>query len=348
MTQFTGFPEYIETEDELDEVMSTPTAELIEYMKHLDGDIIILGIAGKIGITLGMAAKRAIDRAGIKKAVIGVSRFRVAGSLEKLEQSGIKTIVCDLAVPEQVSELPVVKNVVFMTGKKFGTTDAEGSTWVMNTIVPGNVARYFRESRIVAFSTGCVYDLVQVRSGGSVESDPLTPQGEYANSTVGRERVFLYYSEKNKTPVCLLRLNYAIDLRYGVLREIGEKVMKEEPIDLYAGHVNVIWQGDVINQTLLAFACCEVPARPINITGPETIPIEYAANHFGKLFGKKVRFTGAPSDTALLSNAGEAAGIFGYPRVPLITMIQWTARWLKIGGASLNKPTHFEVRNGKY
>jgi nucleoside-diphosphate-sugar epimerase len=335
-------------ETQLDEVMSLPSMALIRYIKQLDGDLMILGIAGKIGVQLGIEAIRAIEAAGVKKKVIGVSRFSDESARRQLEEAGIETIQCDLLDSDQVARLPRFKNVVYMVGKKFGTTGSEGTTWVMNTVIPSNVAKHFHDSRIVVFSTGCVYDFVPITSGGSLETDELGPRGEYANSTVGRERVFSYYSEVYQIPICLIRLNYAIDLRYGVLLEIGRKVFAGEPVELSMGHVNVIWQGDVIDQTLLSFSLCDVPAVPLNMTGPETISVRYVAEQFASLFGKTAEFIGAPGEKALLNNASLAADKFGYPQVPLLTMIRWTAKWIEIGGNVLDKPTHFEVTDGKY
>jgi nucleoside-diphosphate-sugar epimerase len=341
-------PNLIETEEELDEIMSAPSGDLIELMKRLEGDIIILGVAGKIGVNLALGAVNALRAAKVDKRVIGVSRFSNPSDREKLTTFGIETIPCDLLDRTAVENLPSVPNVLFMAGRKFGTSGSEEMTWAMNTVVPAHTAHRFRESRIVAFSTGCVYGDVSSKSGGSVESDPLHPVGDYSQSTVGRERVFQYFSRKNGTPVCLIRLNYAIDLRYGVLREIGEKVFKGLPVDLITGQVNVIWQGDVINQTLLCLEHCASPAAILNMTGPETVSLRYVAREFGELFHREVVFTGEERDSVLLSNAARAADLFGYPRVTLSRMIRWIAHWIEIGGSSLNKPTHFEVRDGNY
>jgi len=341
-------PDTINDETQLDEVMSRGSEPLVRLVQEIDGDIIILGIAGKIGAHLGMAAVRAIEKAGVKKKVIGVSRFSEEGIRKKLESAGIETIQCDLLDVEAVNRLPSVPNVIFMAGKKFGTRGSEDLTWAMNTILPANVARHFTESRIVVFSTGNVYDLAPVCGAMPTEEDPTNPLGEYAQSTLGRERVFEYFCNHKKIPVCIFRLNYAVDLRYGVLRDIGDRVFAGQPIDLSTGHVNVIWQGDVVNQAIQCLAQCSCPANIINITGPETASVRYIASRFARLFDKDVVFINEERPTALLNNAAKAANLFGYPSVPLLRMIEWTAHWIKIGGPSLDKPTHFEVRNGKF
>jgi len=347
LTQNT-IPEYIENEEELDEFMSLPSKQLIDFQKELEGDVVILGIGGKIGVQLAMTLKNASAIAGVSRRIIGVSRFSDKSKKKKLEELGIETITCDLSDPKAVKNLPEAKNVVFMVGRKFGTSGSEELTWAMNTLVPDYVSRKYAQSNIVAYSTGNVYGLVPVASGGSVENDMVNPEGEYAISALGRERIFQYYSNKNKTPITLLRLNYAIDLRYGVLREIGEKVKNEEPIDLSMGNANVIWQGDAINQTLLSFSLCNSPANIINITGPETVSIRYVAKLFSHFLDATLKFEGEETTTALLNNASYAASIFGYPYVPLYTMVKWISHWIEIGGVSLNKPTHFDSRNGKF
>ena len=343
-----SLPDVISTEDELDEVMSQPPDALVQLMKKLDGDIMILGIGGKMGTTLGYEAVLACKQAGVKKKVFGVSRFSEAAAREKLEKLGVQTIPCDLLESDAVAKLPQVANVVFMAGRKFGTSDSEAITWAMNTVVPSNVAQHFAKSRIVAFSSGNVYGDLSVFSGGATEEMPPNPTGEYAQSVLGRERVFAYFCQKNQTPTALIRLNYAIDLRYGVLFEIAKQVFAGAPVDVASGQVNVIWQGDANSQALLALEHCTVPANIINCTGPETVSVRYAAAEFGRLFGKSVEFRGAEKSAVLLNNAAKAARLFGYPRVTLRHMIEWTAHWLKQGGKTLNKPTHFEVRDGKF
>jgi nucleoside-diphosphate-sugar epimerase len=341
-------PAVISNEDELDEVMSRPPESLVQLFKKLDGDIAILGIGGKMGTTLGMQAVRACQAAGVKKKVLGVSRFSDAAARAKLDKLGIQTVPCDLLERDAVSKLPLVPNVVFMAGRKFGTTDSEAMTWAMNTVVPSNVAHHYAKSRIVAFSSGNVYGMVPITSGGSTEESAPMPEGEYAQSVLGRERVFAYYCQKNQTPTSLIRLNYAIDLRYGVLYEVGKQVFNGEAVDLSTGQVNVIWQGDANAQALLALGHCTVPANIFNVTGPETVSIRRVATDFGKLLGKPVTFRGNERETVLLNNAAKATRLFGYPTVSLQQMLEWIAHWLKLGGKTLNKPSHFEVRDGKF
>ncbi|MCX7788518.1 MAG: NAD(P)-dependent oxidoreductase [Spirochaetes bacterium] len=336
------------TEDDLDLLLSRPDEELSNFLGSWKGDILILGIGGKIGVTLGMAAVRASQEAGVSRKIYGVSRFTDQGSLGKLKRIGVETIPCDLLDRKAVERLPEAPNVIYMAGRKFGTEGAEELTWAMNTVVPTYVAERYRESRIVVYSTGCVYDFLSPASGGAVETDPVQPYGDYAQSALGRERVFQYFSRKFHTPVCILRLNYAIDLRYGVLRDIADRVWREEPIPLRVGNFNCIWQGDVIRQTLLSFQYCSSPPRILNITGPETVSVRWVALEFGKRFGKIPRFEGYEGDRMYLSNAGVAASLFGYPRVTLVEMIDLVAEWVAKGGASLGKPTHFEVVDGKF
>ncbi len=343
-----NLPPVISTEEELDDIMSAPPDALVQLMKRLDGDIAILGIGGKMGTTLGVEAVRACQAGGVKKKVLGVSRFSDAAAREKLEKLGVKTLACDLLDRDAVAKLPQAANVVFMAGRKFGTSESEALTWVMNTVVPANVAGHFSKSRIVVFSSGNIYPLLPVASGGATEDTPPNPVGEYAQSVLGRERVFSYYCQKNQTPMAMIRLNYAIDLRYGVLYELGQKIWKDEPVDLGVSHVNVIWQGDANSQALLALEHCAVPANPLNVTGPESIPVRYVAAEFARLLGKRARFEGSEQPTMLLNNATKAARLFGYPSVTLRQMIEWTAHWLKSGGKALNKPTHFEARDGKF
>ncbi|MDD5705869.1 MAG: NAD(P)-dependent oxidoreductase [Kiritimatiellae bacterium] len=341
-------PTTISNEEALDDILSTPSPELIEMMKRLDGDLVVLGIAGKMGVNLGQMAIRAIGAAGVSKRVIGVARFSEAGSRAKLDKMGLETIVCDLADRAAVDALPGVKNVIFMAGRKFGTVGSEDETWAANTIVPANVAVRFKESRIVAYSTGCVYALIPPGSSGSLESDRPEPVGEYAQSALGRERVFQYFSKKDRTPVCLVRLNYANELRYGLLREIGERVYQGEPVDVSVPAVNVIWQGDAIAWSLLCLEQCAVPPAILNVTGPECASVRGIANEFAARFSRQALFSGQEGDAAYLSNATRAIELFGKPRVTLPTMLDWTADWIARGGRSLNKPTHFQTKDGKF
>ncbi|OHD56805.1 MAG: epimerase [Spirochaetes bacterium GWF1_41_5] len=338
----------IDNERVLDDYISEPPGNLVDLMRTLSGDIAILGIAGKMGIQLGIMARRATEAAGIKRRIIGVSRFSDPAAREKLESGRIETISCDLLDEKEVAKLPVVENVVFMAGKKFGTDSNPDVTWVMNTIAPALAAKHFLSSRIVVYSTGCIYNFVSPASGGSTEDDEPKPVGDYAQSALGRERVFSYYSRTSGTPVCIVRLNYAIDLRYGVLHDIASKVYKKEAIDLSCGYVNVIWQGDAIAHSLLCLRHCAHPASVINIAGEEILSVREIALDFGKRFARPVTFSGVESPSAYLNNASRSHKLFGSPSVPVSTMMDWTAHWLTIGGRSLGKPTHFETKNGRY
>ncbi len=348
MPSLDALPKTIRTEAELDELMACPGAELIETMKRLAGDIAILGIAGKMGLSLGTLAVNAIKAAGLRKQVYGVSRFSDPTAIAALEKAGVVPIRCDLLDRTATSALPKVPNIVFMAGRKFGTVGEEALTWAMNTIVPAHVCEHFSKSRVAAFSTGCVYPLVPTGSIGSVEEDRPDPVGEYAQSCLGRERTFEYFSRINGTPVCLFRLNYSLDLRYGVIHDLARTIWEGRTVNRNVGYFNAIWQGDANSQALRALEVCASPPAVLNITGPEKISVTASAETLGRLLDKPVTFTGAPCATAYLNNASRSHRLFGYPRVPLAQVIDWTAEWIKQGGRSLGKPTHFEVSNGKY
>ena len=338
----------IKTETELESYLSEPIDAVIAAIAALEGDILILGVGGKMGPTFAKQAKRAIDRAGITKSVIGVSRFSTPSVQENLQKAGIETITADLLSENCLQNLPETQNVILMAGRKFGSTGNESLTWAMNSYMPGRVAEKFRSSRLVVFSTGNVYPLTPVSYGGATESSPVAPIGEYAQSCLSRERICTHFSSQFGTPMAILRLNYAIDLRYGILLDIAEKVYIEEPISLEMGNVNVIWQGDANAVALRAFAHCQSPPLILNVTGPETISTRYLALCFGALFNKPTRFEGVEAAKALLSNASRCHQLFGYPDVSLGQMIEWVAEWVRIGGTTLRKPTHFEVRDGKF
>ena len=343
-----NYPEAIKTEKELEDLLSIPSPELIEMMKRLQGDIMILGIGGKMGVTLGRQAVNAITAAQVDKKVFGVSRFSNQAARERLESWGVKTIACDLLNPEETAKLPQIKNIIYMAGRKFGTQGTEELTWAMNALVPGYVGTHFKNSNVVVFSTGCVYPLVDATSGGCTEEIPPAPVGEYSQSCLGRERIFSYCSKEFGTKVLLFRLNYAIDLRYGVLHDIGQQVYNNQPVNNNVGHFNIIWQGDANSQALLCLEYCTSPATPLNITGPETITVEHIAEEFGKLMGKEISYTGKSGDKCYLNNSAKATELFGKPRINVEQMIKWQAAWLRQGGSSLGKPTHFEVSNGKF
>lgn len=348
MNDYNSHPETIDTEAELDAVLSRPYPELVEMMKRLEGDIAILGIAGKMGVTMGLAAVQAIRQAGVKKTLYGVSRFSDPAAAATLEQAGIVPIRCDLLDRAAVAKLPVTPNVIFMAGRKFGTTGEEDLTWAMNTLVPSHVGEHFATSRIVVFSTGCVYPFVTLAQGGCTEDVPAAPVGEYAQSCLGRERTFAYYSRTHGARICLLRLNYALDLRYGVLRDIAQAIWEGRPVDRTVGWFNALWQGDANNQALLALDCCAAPPAILNLTGPETASVTAVAQRFGQLLDKPVTFNGEPGPVGYLNDAARAHRLFGYPRVALDTVIRWTADWILADGRSLGKPTHFEVASGTF
>lgn len=343
-----GWLATIRTEEELEDIMAEPSPDTVALMKRLDGDIAILGIAGKMGLSLGALAVRAIRAAGVSKKVYGVSRFSDNATMAILEKSGVIPLRCDLLDPSAVRQLPPLPNVIFMAGRKFGTGGQESLTWAMNTIVPANVCGHFNQSRIVAFSTGCVYPLIPLERVGCVESDPPDPVGEYAQSCLGRERVFEYFSRSRQTPVCLLRLNYALDLRYGVIHDLAQTIWEGRPVSRTVGHFNGIWQGDANAQALLSLECCATPPKILNITGPETLSVVAVADALGRHMGKPVAYEGTPGPVAYLNNASHSHSLFGYPRVPVAHVIRWTAEWVMQGGRSLGKPTHFEVSDGKY
>ena len=340
-------PDTPRTEEELDDRLSEPTAEVIETLRRVAGDIILLGVAGKMGPTLARMARRASDAAGQRRRVIGVARFSGGGEAW-LNAHGVETVRCDLLDPAAVEQLPDAPNVIFMAGRKFGSTGDEASTWAMNAYLPAIVCRKFRRSRIVAFSTGNVYGLTPVAGCGSRESDTPAPLGEYAMSCLGRERMFEYFSRAERIPTAILRLNYACELRYGVLVDLARKVWAGEMVDLSMGHLNTIWQGDANAMTLRAFDHVATPPRAINMTGPERLSVRSVCEQLGQLLAKPVRFTGVESDTALLSDARQGLELLGQPRIAPEQLLQWIAAWVAAGGRSLDKPTHFESRDGRF
>ena len=342
------YPDKITSDEQLEELLSRPSAATIDLFRRMDGDIIFLGIAGKIGPSLANMAKRACNTAGVTKRIIGVSRFRNQEEKKQIEDFGIETIQGDLLDRDFLESLPKVKNVFFLAGMKFGSEDNLAQTWAMNSYLPALVAEYFNTSRIIAYSTGCVYPLVTVASGGSRETDEPQPVGEYAQSCLGRERMFEYGSKKHHNPVALIRLNYAAEPRYGVLVDIATKVKNNLPVDLSMGYFNVIWQGDANEVVLRALEYAGSPAKVVNITGPETLSVKEVALEFGKLFGIEPKLFGTEATTALLSNSKLAYNLFGEPKVSVSKVIQWVANWMSEDKKLLGKPTHFEVRDGKY
>ena len=337
-------PERFASENALDHFLTLPSAALIHDLAQVGGDVMILGVAGKMGPTLARLARNAAPA----KRVIGVARFSDAAVRKRLEAWGVETIGCDLLDRAAVGALPQVANIVFAAGHKFGASGNPGLTWAMNTHVPALVAERFHASRIVALSTGNVYALTPAGRQGANERTPPAPVGEYAQSCLGRERMFEYFSNKHGTPGRIVRLNYAIDMRYGVLADIASKIERGDPVDVSMGHVNVIWQGDANAQVLRCLAHCTTPATPINCTGPETISTRWLAAELAARMGGEANVVGRESDTALRSDTTEAARLFGYPLVPLGSMLDWVADWVKRGGASFGKPTKFEVRDGAF
>jgi nucleoside-diphosphate-sugar epimerase len=342
------WPETIRTEEQLEELLTRPGVALQEFVSTLDGRLIILGAGGKMGPTLALLARRAAEAAQHQLEILAVSRFREGNLMETLNRNGVKTISCDLLDPNPVDELPDAPNVIYLVGLKFGTAQNPASTWAINTIVPTRVAERYRESRIVALSTGNVYPLSQVSAGGSREMDELTPQGEYANSGVARERIFEFHSQANGTRLALIRLFYAVELRHGVLQDIARKVYRGDPIELANGYFNCIWQGDANDMVIRALALAASPATAWNLCRPEVFSVRAVANRLGELLQRTPRFVGQESATALLGNSAELCSRLGTPGVALEPMLHWIADWVRKGGRNLGKPTHFETRDGRY
>ena len=328
----------------LDELLCRPSQALIDDLKTIDGDIMVLGVAGKMGPTLAGLAKAAAPG----RRIIGVARFSDAGVKDWLHARGVETINCDLLDEAAVDTLPKAPNIIFMAGRKFGAEGDLAVTWAMNAHVPAIVAQAFRQSRIVAFSTGCVYPFVPVDGKGSSESMAPNPPGEYAQSCVGRERMFEYFSGKFATPGRLFRLNYAIDMRYGVLHDIAGKVWRGQPIDVSLGHVNIIWQGDASSQALRCLAHCETPTSPINVSGHEILAVRDLATKFGALLDREPVIAGKEEPTAWLTDTSQAVKLFGEPIVDTAQLIAWTADWVARAMPNLGKPTKYEVRDGRY
>ncbi|MDR6782626.1 nucleoside-diphosphate-sugar epimerase [Pedobacter africanus] len=333
---------------QLEQELLKPSERLIADIRKIEGDIMLLGVGGKMGPSMARLAKLAVDQAGLKKRIIGVSRFSDGNAREELETAGVETISADLLNEADLAGLPDVENIIYLAGTKFGTTGKEAFTWAMNAYLPGRVAERFKKSRIVVFSTGNVYPFTPVTSGGLSEDHPVAPVGEYGQSCLGRERIFQYFAEKNQTPTLIYRLNYAIDLRYGVLLELAKSVNEGRSIDLTTGNVNVIWQGDANEIAIRSLLHCSAPAKLLNVTGPETLSVKWLAEQFGMLLGKEPLFENEVQQTALLNNASEAHKLFGYPRVTIREMMDMTVSWLQGGGKISNKPTHFQERKGQF
>jgi nucleoside-diphosphate-sugar epimerase len=332
----------IRSVEHLEHLLSEPTDAVVDLMRRLPGDIMLLGVGGKIGPSLALMAKRASDLAGTPRRIIGVSRFSSSSDQAFLASNNLETIQCDLLDEEAVEGLPAAANVIYLAGLKFG------STWAMNTWLPSVICRKFRTSRIVAYSTGGVYGLTAPSDGGSSEADAPEPVGEYAMSCLGRERMFEYFSKRWGTPVAIIRLFYACEVRYGVLVDLARKVALGEPIDLSMGYFNVIWQGDNNAMTLLALEQTSSPPRVLNVTGPEILSIRAVAETMGQRMGKSPVFLGQELGTSCLGNSHQAQALFGPPRIKSEELMDWAVDWVERGGEYLGKPTHFETRDGKY
>jgi nucleoside-diphosphate-sugar epimerase len=338
----------VNSDAELTDALTQPSETDIAFARRLGGDAMILGAGGKMGPTLARRLQRAFAGAGRNSRVIAASRFGSSGAEKELRDTGVETIACDLLDPDAVKSLPLVENVLFLAGRKFGSSGDPDLTWAMNVVVPARVAEHFRESRIVAFSTGNVYPFVSLDQDGCVESDAPAPVGEYAQSCLGRERVFEYFSKKFKTPCLIFRLNYAIDLRYGVLVDIARQVYEGKPVDLSVPAVNVLWQGDANSYAMRALELCASPARILNVTGPETVRVLSAAEFFARRFKRELLVKGDSKGVALLNNAAACFAALGFPAVKVEELMEAVAVWVESGGGSLNKATKFQVTDGRF
>jgi len=338
----------VRTVAELEAALATPSDRLIADMERLDGDLLLLGAGGKMGPSLAMLARNALDAAGKPSAVIAVSRFGDAAARRRLEDAGVRTVAADLLNDDELQSLPDAAHVIHLAAMKFGTSGSEHLTWAMNAYLPGRVGERYRDARIVAFSSGNVYPLVPLASTGATEEQPIEPLGEYGQSVLGRERIFAYGSHRYGTKVATIRLNYAIDLRYGVLVDIATAVRDGEAIDLSMGHVNVVWQGYANEVTLRALHHASSPPTAINLTGPEIVSVRRLAHWFGERLGREPVLVGEEQPNALLNDASRCHALFGYPDVTLLEMVDMVADWLHAGGELHGKPTKFQVRSGRF
>ena len=336
------------TEEKLNKLLTTPSDALVEDMKRIEGDIMVLGAGGKMGPTLCVLAKNAIKKAGVVKRVIAVSRGTDEIATKLLQDNDVEVIAMDLLATDRLYSLPEVKNIIYMAGKKFGTNGNEWMTWSMNSVLPAFVANKFKKSNIVVFSSGNIYPIVPVSSGGCSEEDHPVPNGEYGMSCLARERSFEYAAYTYGTKVYIYRLNFAVDLRYGVLYDLADKIVNDQKISLSTPCFNFIWQGSANEIAIRGLLHAEAPAKVMNVTGPETVSIRKAAIELGKHLGKEPLFEGEEGTDAYLNDASQAVETFGYPSVGVKTLIKWQAEWILDGGRTLNKPTHFEERKGKY
>lgn len=336
------------TKQTLDDYIARPRPCALKVSQTITGDVLVLGAAGKMGFHLCLMLKHCFEQNGQSNRVIAVSRFSSPGSRNLFEERGISTIACDLSSDEELATLPDTENIWFMAGVKFGTSGQPGLLHKMNIEMPGKVARRFKKARITALSTGCVYSFVPVDLGGSRETDPIDPLGEYAHSCLGRENAFRSVSEADGLRTVLIRLNYSVEMRYGVLTDIAQKVLERQPIDVSMGWFNCIWQGDALAYIISSIELARSPAEILNVTGPETLSIRETAEKFGNLLGRNPVFTGKEAQTAWLNNSTRAAKRYGAPEVSPDEMICWIADWLERGGEVLGKPTKFEIRSGDF
>ncbi|OGO28743.1 MAG: epimerase [Chloroflexi bacterium RBG_16_54_18] len=341
-------PDKITNEGTLLDVLTSPREVLVEYIPSLKSPLVILGAGGKMGPSLAYLAYRSARAANSNLEIIAVDRFQDGGSREWLETKGIRTVKKDLLNRSDVESLPDTENLIYLVGMKFGTMSNPSMTWSINALIPANICHRYQGTRMVALSTGNVYPLVEVAGGGALESDSQNPVGEYAISCLARERVFEYNSQVNHTPIVLIRLNYAVELRYGVLYDIAQKVFANQPVDVTMGYFNCIWQGDANDMIIRSLPLAKSPVKYLNLTSPRIFSVREIALKFGELFGHKVNIIGKEAPTALVSNAGQASQLLGEPSTPLDTILAWIANWIEQGGRSLGKPTHFEVRDGGY
>jgi hypothetical protein len=341
-------PDTIDSEEQLEELLTNPSEALVSACRQWTDPLIVLGAGGKMGPSLAVLARRAIERAGVDVRVIAVSRFNDAASRDYLHARGVETQRADVFERKQLDALPQSSNVVYLVGMKFGTSSDPLPTWATNTIAPVHACERFAGARIVALSTGNIYPLCGIASGGAVETEALTPIGEYPNAAVARERIFQYYAAQQATPIVLMRLNYAHDLHYGVLTDIAGKVWRGEAIDVTMGHFNAIWQGDANDMILRSFSLCSSPANAINMTSPEIFSVRSVAQQLGQRLGRQPQLVGKEAPTALLSNTDRMQDQLGAPRVGLESMLTWIAHWTQQGGSTHNKPTHFQTRDGKF
>jgi nucleoside-diphosphate-sugar epimerase len=341
-------PQSIRNLDHLEDMLSQPSEAAVEALRNVPGDVLLLGAGGKMGPSLARMIIRGSEPAGVSRNVIAVSRFSKSNLREKFHQFGAETIAGDLLDENFVNDLPDAENIIFMTGVKFGTSGDASLTWAMNTWVPTLVGQRFRNSRIVSFSTGNVYPFVPIESGGCKETDAPNPVGEYGMSALGRERMFQYFSQRHDIPAAIVRLNYSVEMRYGVLVDLCHQVINDQTIDVSMGHANIIWQADANAMTIAAMNDTATPPYIINVTGPELVSIRETCLRFGELLGKTPKIVGEESETALLNNASLANQKYGTPRYSVDQIIQWTADWVARGGESLGKPTQFQVRSGQF